>query len=108
MMFGRNKKAVDVRTAYAMAENDDWVIVDVRTKLERKHGGPRGSIHYSLDSLNQRLPVLRGKKVLAICHSGSRSGTAVRILEYNGIDARNVKGGMVAWDRAGLPTKKGK
>jgi len=102
-MFGRKKNAVDVRTAHDMATNDDWIIVDVRTKLERKKGSPPASIHYSLDSLNQRLPKLKDKKVLAICESGNRSGTAVRFLEQNGIEAKNVKGGMIAWNRANLP-----
>ncbi|MEN8237650.1 MAG: rhodanese-like domain-containing protein [Actinomycetota bacterium] len=107
-MFGRKKHAVDVRSAHHMVTNDGWVIVDVRTRPERKQGGAAGSIHYSLDSLNQRIPALKGKKVLAICRSGNRSGTAVRILERNGIEAMNVRGGMIAWDRAGLPIKKGK
>ena len=108
-MFGfGKKKAVDVRTAQDMAENDGWVIIDVRTKLERKEGHPPGSIHYSLDSLNQRIRKLEGTKVLAICRSGNRSDTAVQILERNGIEAMNVKGGMNAWNRAGLPTRRGK
>jgi rhodanese-related sulfurtransferase len=50
---------------------------------------------------------LEGKKVLAICRSGNRSGRATRHLSANGIEALNVKGGMLAWTRAGLPTKKG-
>ena len=107
-MFGRSGNTVDVRTAHDMALNDGWVIVDVRTRPERKQGGAVGSVHCSLDSLNQRLPALKGKKVLAICRSGNRSGTAARFLEQHGIESRNVKGGMIAWDRAGLPTKKGK
>jgi rhodanese-related sulfurtransferase len=107
-MFGRNKNTVDVKTAHEMATNEGWIIVDVRTKPERKEGGATGSIHYSLDSLNQRLPALRGKKVLAICRSGNRSGAAAKFLEQNGISAINVKGGMIAWERAGLPIKKGR
>jgi rhodanese-related sulfurtransferase len=107
-MFGRNKHAVDVKTAYEMAQNEGWIIVDVRTKPERKEGGATGSIHYSLDSLAQRLPALQGKKVLAICRSGNRSGTAAKFLEQNGITALNVKGGMIAWEHADLPIKKGK
>ncbi|NHZ70530.1 MAG: rhodanese-like domain-containing protein [Proteobacteria bacterium] len=107
-MFGRKKNAVSVAVARDMADNDDWTIIDVRTKLERKDGHIPGSIHYSLDSLNQRLPKLKGKKVLAVCRSGSRSATAVRILDSNGIEAMNIKGGMNAWNRAGLPTRKGK
>jgi rhodanese-related sulfurtransferase len=107
-MFGRSKNTVDVNTAHEMATNEGWIIVDVRTKPERKEGGATGSIHYSLDSLNQRLPALQGKKVLAICRSGNRSGAAAKFLEQNGISAINVKGGMIAWERAGLPIKKGK
>ena len=107
-MFGRSKNAVDVTTAHEMATDEGWIIVDARTKPERRAGGATGSVHYSLDSLNQCLPALKGKRVLAICRSGNRSGTAAKFLEHNGISAMNVKGGMIAWERAGLPVKKGK
>ena len=106
-MFGRPKKAVDVRTAHELAADGDYVLVDVRTKKERREGHPAGSRHISLDSLAQRTKGLQGRKVLAICRSGNRSKTATRILSAQGIEALNVKGGMIAWNRAGLPTKKG-
>ncbi len=106
-MFGHKKRAVDVRAAHDMAHTEGWVLLDVRTKRERTEGYATGSIHYSLDSLEQRLPKLEGKKVLAICKSGSRSAQAARFLQDNGIETLNVKGGMIAWHRAGLPTKKG-
>ncbi len=108
LMFGRNKtKAVDVRAAHDMAQNEGWVLLDVRTKRERTEGHPSGSIHYSLDSLEQRLEKLEGQKVLAICESGNRSAQAARFLQHNDIETLNVKGGMIAWRRAGLPTKTG-
>lgn len=106
-MFGRSKKAVDVHTARRLAEEEGYVLVDVRTKRERKEQNPTGSIHISLDSLERRTKSLEGKKVLAICRSGNRSGTAARMLRAHGIETLNVKGGMIAWNRAGLPTKKG-
>ena len=106
-MFGFGKKSVDVRTAHRMAEEDGYTIVDVRTKPERKEGHPPGSIHVSLESLDKRTATLEGKRVLAICRSGNRSGTAARFLNAQGIETLNVKGGMLAWSRAGLPTKKG-
>ena len=106
-MFGRSKKAVDVRTAHDLASEGDYVLVDVRTKKERREGHPPGSRHISLDSLPKRTAGLEGRKVLAICRSGNRSRTATRILNAQGIEALNVKGGMIAWNRAGLPTKKG-
>jgi len=102
-MFKRKKITVDVATAQQMAQNDDWIIVDVRKKNERVKGHVPGSLHYSLDSLNQRLPQLKDKKVLAICQSGVRSEQATKFLAQNDIEARSVKGGMIAWSRAGLP-----
>jgi rhodanese-related sulfurtransferase len=106
-MFGLRKHSVDVRTAHRMAAEDGYVILDVRTKLERKEGHPPGSMHVSLDSLDRRIASLEGRRVLAICRSGNRSGTATRRLIANGIEAKNVRGGMIAWNRAGLPTRKG-
>lgn len=107
-MFGRSKKSVDARTAHRLASEEGYVLVDVRTKQERKEQNPTGSIHISLDSLDKRTRSLEGEKVLAICRSGNRSRSATRALNARGIETLNVKGGMIAWNRAGLPTKKGK
>ncbi len=104
MKFGFKKKAVDVRTAHEMARDDGWILLDVRTKRERAESHASDSVHYSLESLEQRLPQLKGKKVLAICRSGNRSAQAVQFLQSNGIKSLNVKGGMIAWHKAGLPT----
>lgn len=107
-MFGLSKKSVDARTAHRLASEEGYVLVDVRTKQERKDQNPTGSIHINLASLDKRMRTLDGKKVLAICRSGNRSRTATRKLNASGIETLNVKGGMIAWNRAGLPTKKGK
>lgn len=107
-MFGFGRDSVNVTTALKMAEHDGYTIVDVRTKRERREGHVPGSLHISLDSLDRRTKALEGKKVLAICRSGNRSRTATRMLKAHGIEAFNVKGGMLAWNRAGLPTRKGK
>lgn len=106
-MFGWGKKSVDVRTAARMAEDDGYTIVDVRRKDEWKSGHAVGATHISLASLENRLKSLDGKRVLAICQTGSRSKRATSIMTHHGIEALNVKGGMSAWTRAGLPTKKG-
>lgn len=107
-MFRRSTKSVDVRTAHEMTADDGWLIVDVRTQTEYRDSSVPGSVHYALESLNGQLSHLKGKKVLAICRSGSRSRTAVNTLSHNGIEARNVSGGMIAWTRAGLPVRKGR
>ena len=48
-----------------------------------------------------------GRPVAFICRSGARSARATRQARAAGIDAHNVRGGMIAWDRAGLPTTTG-
>ncbi|MCL1600428.1 MAG: rhodanese-like domain-containing protein [Actinomycetia bacterium] len=106
-MFSRDKTAVDVETASQMAADDGYVILDVRTARERAQGYPPGSVHMVLESIPERLSELQGTKVLAFCRSGSRSGAAARFLSQHDIEAHNVKGGILAWSRAGLPLKEG-
>jgi rhodanese-related sulfurtransferase len=106
-MFGRDKTAVDVGTASQMAADDGYVILDVRTDKERARGYPPDSIHMVLETIPQRLDELQGKKVLAFCRSGSRSGAAARFLTQQDIEAHNVTGGIIAWSRAGLPLEVG-
>ena len=96
-----NRNSVSVREAAARV-GDGAVLVDVRTKPEWRDGYAAGARHISLDSLPQRYSKLSGQEVYVICRSGNRSGHAVRFLRRQGIDATNVRGGMLAWQRAGL------
>jgi len=106
-VFGRRKAAVDVQTAYRMAADDGYVILDVRTAAERLEAHPPGSIHLELETIPQRLDELGDKKILAFCRTGNRSSAATRFLKQHNIEALNVRGGVVAWSRAGLPLTKG-
>ena len=48
------------------------------------------------------------RPLFLICHSGNRSGMATGHLLANGwTEAANVAGGMIAWERAGLPVRHG-
>lgn len=48
------------------------------------------------------------RPLLIICQSGNRSGMAAGHLVRNGYpDTANVAGGMIAWERAGLPVRRG-
>lgn len=96
--------AVDVVEAHRLMDQDEAVLVDVRTKEEWKQGHVEGAVHISLPSLeNQLRRIPTDKPVLVICRSGSRSARAVSLLRRAGFDARNVKGGILAWARAGFP-----
>ena len=82
------------------------VILDVRSNAERRAAFIPGSTHIPLDELPGKLGKLpQGKTIICQCASGMRSAQATRILQDAGLDARNLKGGLNAWEGAGLPVK---
>jgi rhodanese-related sulfurtransferase len=108
MLFRR--PGIDVATAH-QRHGDGVMLLDVRSKNEWRSGHVPGATHVSLESLPQRLDWLRkaaaDAEVMVICRSGNRSAQATRQLGAAGIGAVNVRGGMIAWERSGLPVKKG-
>ena len=96
----RNSVAV---TEVAAALDDGAKLIDVRTAAEWKQGRAVGATHVPPDRLERQLNRLNGTEVLVICRSGNRSGRAAVALRRAGIDARNVRGGMISWKRHQLP-----
>jgi rhodanese-related sulfurtransferase len=45
----------------------------------------------------------RDTPVVFYCRSGARSGMATQAFAQAGYDAHNMRGGLLAWDAAGLP-----
>jgi rhodanese-related sulfurtransferase len=83
-------------------------LLDVRTPVEYKEGHVRGAELIPLSDLStktSRIP--KGRAVICICASGSRSNAAARQLIVKGYKVSNMKGGMSRWIRAGLPVKSG-
>jgi len=82
----------------------ELTLIDVRDPHELPAGRVRGARNLPLGELAARLGELdRDRPVAFICRSGARSATATRIAAGAGYDAVNVKGGMLAWTRSGLP-----
>ncbi len=100
MRFRRN--SIDVRDA-AQRTASDAMLVDVRRKDEVRAGMAAGAIHIPQERLAASLRRLEGSQVLVICRSGNRSARAAALLRRHGIDALNVRGGMLAWQRRQLP-----
>ncbi len=100
MPFRRN--SVDVSEASRRVANGA-VLVDVRRKDEVRAGMAAGAVHIPQERLAASLRRLDGAEVLVICRSGNRSSRAAALLRRNGVDARNVRGGMLAWQRRRLP-----
>jgi rhodanese-related sulfurtransferase len=81
--------------------NDGSVLLlDVRTHEERNHSAIIGSLHIPLGEIVNKLKTLenhRQKEIICYCHSGSRSMAAVSLLQKNGFNAANMKGGIIEW-----------
>lgn len=81
------------------------LLVDVREHFEWRAGHARGAVHLPMIEVPARLDELpRDAPIYLICATGNRSGRVAEYLGQNGF-ARpiNVRGGTVAWRRAGLP-----
>lgn len=98
------------------AEVQEWIkskkeifILDVRTPGEyKKDGHIKGSTLIPLQELPGRMNELPGdKEIVVVCRSGGRSSNACRQLAANRFESLyNLRGGMLAWGRSGLPVKK--
>lgn len=86
----------------AARRSPDTLLIDVRGDIEWAAGHAPGALHISLAALNPE-SVPRAARVLCICHTGRRSEMATTMLRQVGINASNVKGGMVRWASSGLP-----
>lgn len=102
-MFKR--KSVDVEDALRRSQNGS-LLVDVRQAHELRDGKAKGALHIPQQDLFGRIDELEGEEVLVICRSGNRSGRSAAMLRRQGVEAHNVRGGMLAWIRSGLPTQR--
>jgi rhodanese-related sulfurtransferase len=83
-------------------------LVDVRRRDEFTAGHISGATLIPLPELGERIDEIpRDRQVVCVCRSGSRSGSAVKLLTKQGFYAENLRGGMIAWGRAGLPVRTG-
>ncbi len=85
-------------------ETGGHLLLDVREAHEWAAGHAPGAVHLPLSQLQARVAeVPVGEPVDVVCHLGGRSAQATAFLRAHGVDARNVAGGMDAWERLGLP-----
>lgn len=81
------------------------LLVDVREGFEWNAGHARGAVHIPMMQVPARMDELpRDASIYLICATGNRSGRVAEYLTQNGFSRPiNVRGGTVAWQRAGLP-----
>ena len=103
--LGRGVGSISPAEAYQRLQaRPEVVIVDVRQPVETRSGTVPGAVLIPLTEFGRRLDELpRDRPILTICRSGHRSPLAARQLKQAGYDVTDVDGGMMAWERAGLP-----
>lgn len=70
-------------------KNNNYIVVDVRTKEEYDTGHVVNSVNIPVDSIDENIELEKGKTILVYCKSGKRSAQAtskLKKLGYNVID----------------------
>ena len=103
--------AVEPSDAVTMI-NNDGVVVDLRSNEAFASGhivNARNVPYDELDAQQAKLEQFKNKPVIAVCDAGMTSTRAVAALRNSGFaSAYTLKGGMNAWNQAGMPIVTGK
>lgn len=112
-IFGASLRGFSVANpteATQMINRQDAIVLDIREDGEFYSGHIVNAIHIPLGYLRQRkseLEKYKGRPIIAVCRSGSRSSSACAMLKKEGFEnIYNLKGGMMAWQHASLPIEK--
>ncbi len=92
---------IDVEDAIGLMESRDIGVLDVRRRTEFDEGHLPGALSIAHTRLAGRIDeVPRDTRLLVNCRSGARSARASAYLKRAGWDVINLKGGMLAWEKA--------
>ena len=78
VLTGCNSSKLDINK---LMQENEYVILDVRTKEEYDEGHLVEAINIPYDQINETIEIDKDKVVLVYCRSGNRSGIAYDILE---------------------------
>ncbi len=92
---------IDLSPQEIAAMRESILFVDVREAQEREVRIIEGTVHIPLATLPEALSELskQEKPIVFHCHSGKRSRAAVELCRKNGIAAKHLAGGIVAWEK---------
>ena len=84
------------------------LVLDVRQPNEFRQMRITGARLVPLNELHRRMgEVPKNREIVCVCATGSRSRSAAKLLAREGYTVSDMRGGMLAWHRAGLPIQKG-
>jgi rhodanese-related sulfurtransferase len=103
--------SIDVAEAERRQREGDGraLLVDVREPNEFEDVRAPGAVLMPMSTFAARAGELpKDRPLMVVCHLGGRSAAAAGFLLRSGwTDVVNVTGGMDAWERGGLPVRRG-
>ena len=93
-------KEIDVNVLKEkLSNNDDFILLDVRTDSEYYLSRIKGSIHIPMQLVPQKLDDLdKNKEIIVQCKSGKRSAKVCEFLLNNNFkNVKNLAGGILDW-----------
>lgn len=96
---------ISVAELNSMLENKDFIFINVHIPFEGDIENTDFSIPYNeIDQNLDKLPADKAAKIVLYCRSDRMSNIAAETLVDLGYtNVWNLDGGMVAWEKAGLP-----
>jgi len=96
---GETNSISSIETKEKIDRNDDFILLDVRTKPEYDSEYIEGCLHIPLNELRSKMDRLdKSKEIVTYCNVGLRAAHAHRILQNAGFeDTKFMEGSMVAW-----------
>ena len=105
---GRNN--IGPQQATLMINHEDAVVVDVRPMADFNQGHIVNAMNVPINGFGKeigRLEKHKRKPIIVGCRSGNQSQLACRQLRKAGFErVYNLRGGIMAWQSANLPTTK--
>lgn len=115
LIYTENQKrgaSVSLHEATRVMNQEDGVVLDLRTAKEFDDGHIAGAINVPYSELNTRLKELAKYKespLILVCKMGQHSGAANKTLTEDGfVNVKRMDGGMGEWTSANMPVVKGK
>lgn len=105
----RKYRGLSPTEAVRLINRDEAVVVDIREDAEARKGSIAGARHIPVSVFKQRMSELekfRERTIVVVCQTGSRSAPICEQLVGAGYPSvAQLRGGIVAWEGAGLPLK---
>lgn len=95
--------------ATRLINHENAVLVDIRNDKDYREGHVVNAVHVTADKNEAvgKLEKYHGRPLIVCCRSGNQSRSLSAVLSKKGFTAvYNLKGGLHAWQQAGLPLSK--